>query len=89
MSAFDAFFFGMVNGRGWLYRFGYFCQLALDKALLGAILFGAFDALQVRLQEVGAFVPTKSFSQRRILSIFALVIAHDVQEYPRHCLQQF
>ena len=29
MSAFDAFFFGMVNGRGWgVYRIGHICELA-------------------------------------------------------------
>ncbi|MGB0797381.1 MAG: ABC transporter permease, partial [Paracoccaceae bacterium] len=52
------------------------------------ILFGAFDALQVRLQtEVGAFVPSQVFlAAPYILSIFALVIAARRAEYPRALL---
>ncbi|MFT4960776.1 MAG: ABC-type uncharacterized transport system permease subunit, partial [Paracoccaceae bacterium] len=55
MSAFDAFFFGMVNGRGWVcIALVIFASWRPGKALLGALLFGAFDAFQVRLQtEVG------------------------------------
>ena len=63
MSAFDAFFFGMVNGRGWIcIALVIFASWRPGKALVGALLFGAFDALQVRLQtEVGAFVPGQVF----------------------------
>ena len=58
------------------------------KALLGALLFGAFDAFQVRLQtEVGAFVPSQVFLMAPyILSIFALVIVARRAEYPRALL---
>ena len=89
MSAFDAFFFGMVNGRGWIcIALVIFASWRPGKALLGAILFGAFDALQVRLQtEVGAFVPSQVFlAAPYILSIFALVIAARRAEYPRALL---
>jgi len=75
MSAFDAFFFGMVNGRGWIcIALVIFASWRPGKALLGALLFGAFDALQVRLQtEVGAFVPGQVFLMAPyVLSIFAL-----------------
>ncbi len=63
MSAFDAFFFGMVNGRGWIcIALTVFASWRPGKALIGALLFGAFDAFQVRLQtEVGAFVPRQVF----------------------------
>ncbi|HHL22018.1 MAG TPA: ABC transporter permease, partial [Aliiroseovarius sp.] len=63
MSAFDAFFFGMVNGRGWIcIALVIFASWRPGKALLGALLFGAFDALQVRLQtQVGALVPGQVF----------------------------
>ena len=63
MSAFDSFFFGMVNGRGWIcIALVIFASWRPGKALLGAILFGAFDAFQVRLQtEVGAFLPSQVF----------------------------
>jgi simple sugar transport system permease protein len=89
MSAFDAFFFGMVNGRGWIcIALVIFASWKPGKALLGALLFGAFDALQVRLQtEVGALVPGQVFLMAPyILSIIALVIAARSADYPRALL---
>jgi general nucleoside transport system permease protein len=89
MSAFDAFFFGMVNGRGWVcIALVIFASWRPGKALLGALLFGAFDAFQVRLQtEVGAFVPGQVFLMAPyILSILALVIAARGADYPRALL---
>ncbi|AAV96046.1 sugar ABC transporter, permease protein [Ruegeria pomeroyi DSS-3] len=90
MSAFDAFFFGMVNGRGWVcIALVIFASWRPGKALLGALLFGAFDALQVRLQtEMGALVPGQVFLMAPyILSIIALVIAARSADYPRALLQ--
>ena len=90
MSAFDAFFFGMVNGRGWIcIALVIFASWRPGKALLGALLFGAFDALQVRLQtQVGALVPGQVFLMAPyVLSIFALVIAARRAEYPRALLK--
>ncbi|MDG1423957.1 MAG: ABC transporter permease [Paracoccaceae bacterium] len=89
MSAFDAFFFGMVNGRGWIcIALVIFASWQPGKALLGAMLFGAFDALQVRLQtEVGALVPGQIFLMAPyLLSILALVIAARRADYPRALL---
>lgn len=89
MSAFDAFFFGMINGRGWVcIALVIFASWRPGKALLGALLFGAFDALQVRLQtEVGAVVPSQVFlAAPYILSIIALVIAARSADYPRALL---
>jgi len=89
MSAFDAFFFGMVNGRGWIcIALVIFASWKPGKALIGALLFGAFDALQVRLQtEVGAFVPGQVFLMAPyILSIIALIIAARQADYPRALL---
>ena len=89
MSAFDAFFFGMVNGRGWIcIALVIFASWRPGKALVGALLFGAFDALQVRLQtEVGAFVPGQVFLMAPyILSIIALIIAARQADYPRALL---
>lgn len=89
MSAFDAFFFGMVNGRGWIcIALVIFASWRPGKALLGALLFGAFDALQVRLQtEVGALVPSQVFlAAPYVLSIIALVIAARGADYPRALL---
>ncbi len=89
MSAFDAFFFGMVNGRGWVcIALVIFASWRPGKALLGALLFGAFDALQVRLQtEMGALVPGQVFLMAPyILSIIALVVAARSADYPRALL---
>ena len=89
MSAFDAFFFGMVNGRGWIcIALVIFASWQPGKALLGAVLFGMFDALQVRLQtEAGALIPTQVFLMMPfILSIIALVIVARRADYPRALL---
>ncbi len=89
MSAFDAFFFGMVNGRGWIcIALVIFASWQPGKALIGALLFGMFDALQVRLQtEAGALVPTQIFLMMPfILSIIALVIVARRADYPRALL---
>jgi len=90
MSAFDSFFFGMVNGRGWIcIALVIFASWRPGKALLGAILFGAFDAFQVRLQtEVGSFLPSQVFLMAPyVLSIIALVIVARRAEYPRALLK--
>jgi general nucleoside transport system permease protein len=89
MAAFDAFFFGMVNGRGWIcIALTVFASWQPRKALLGALLFGAFEAYQVRLQtEVGSFVPGEVFLMAPyVLSIVALIIAARSADYPRALL---
>jgi ABC-type uncharacterized transport system permease subunit len=54
LSAFNAFYFNMVNGRGWVcVALVVFASWRPGKALLGALLFGFFDALQLRLQQAG------------------------------------
>ncbi len=55
------------------------------KALLGALLFGAFDAFQVRLQQqVGAVVPYQVFLMLPyLLSILALVVMSRRAAYPQ------
>jgi simple sugar transport system permease protein len=57
LSAFNAFYFNMVNGRGWV------CVALVvvaawrpGRALAGALLFAFFDALQLRLQQAGGGV---------------------------------
>ncbi|MCB1497992.1 MAG: ABC transporter permease [Bauldia sp.] len=89
MSAFDAFFFGMVNGRGWIcIALTVFASWRPGKALLGALLFGAFDAYQVRLQtQVGAFLPSQVFLMLPYLfAIIALVLVARRADYPRALL---
>lgn len=90
MSAFDAFFFGMVNGRGWIcIALVVFASWQPGKALLGALLFGAFDAFQIRLQaEIGQVVPGQVFLMLPyLLSIVALVLVARRADYPRALLK--
>jgi simple sugar transport system permease protein len=86
MSAFNSFYFDMVNGRGWIaIALVVFGSWRPGKALLGAILFGAFDAYQLRLQQLaGAFVPYQVFLMLPyILSILALIVMSRRAAYPR------
>lgn len=87
LSAFSSFFFDMVNGRGWIcIALVVFGAWRPGKAVLGAILFAAFDALQVRLQQtpIGAVLPYQLFlAMPYILSILALVAMSRRAEVPQ------
>jgi len=93
MSAFNSFFFEMVNGRGWIcIALVVFGSWRPGKALLGAILFAAFDALQIRLQQtpMGALVPYQIFLMfPYILSILALVFMSRRAEIPAALMVPF
>jgi len=55
LAAFNAFYFNMVNGRGWVcVALVVFASWRPGPALVGALLFGFFDALQLRLQQAGS-----------------------------------
>lgn len=57
LAAFNAFYFNMVNGRGWVcVALVVFASWRPGKALAGALLFAFFDALQLRLQQSGSGV---------------------------------
>jgi general nucleoside transport system permease protein len=85
MSAFNAFFFEMVAGRGWIcVALVVFASWRPGKALLGALLFGAFDAYQVRLQQIVPGVPYQVFLMLPyLLSIAALVAVSRRAAYPQ------
>ena len=87
MSAFNAFFFEMIAGRGWIcIALVVFASWRPGKALLGALLFGAFDAFQVRLQqEVGGIgLPYQVFLMLPyLLSIAALIAVSRRAAYPQ------
>ena len=93
MSAFDSFFFEMVNGRGWIcIALVVFGAWKPGKALLGALLFAAFDALQIRLQQtpMGALVPYQVFLMLPYaLSILALVVMSRRAEVPAALMVPF
>ena len=92
MSAFNAFFFGMINGRGWVcIALTVFASWRPGKALIGALLFGAFDAYQVRLQTLaGGMVPAQVFLMLPyLLSILALILAARRADYPRALMKPY
>lgn len=92
ISAFDAFYFGMINGRGWIcVALVIFASWKPGKAFLGAILFALFDALQVRvnLMTDGA-IPYQFFLMMPyVLSIIAMMIMARRATYPKALLRPF
>lgn len=93
MSAFNSFFFEMVNGRGWIcIALVVFGSWKPGKTLIGAVLFAAFDALQIRVQQtpLGADIPYQIFLMAPyVLSILALVIMSRRAEVPAALMVPF
>ena len=75
MSAFNGFNFNMVNGRGWIcIALVVFASWKPGRAVAGALLFAAADALQLRLQQIVPDVPYQVFLMMPyVLSIAALI----------------
>ena len=92
LSAFNAFFFNMVNGRGWVcVALVVFASWRPGKALLGALLFAFFDALQLRLQTAGLVdVPYQLYLMLPyVLSILALVLVARKAAYPQALMKPY
>jgi general nucleoside transport system permease protein len=92
LAAFNAFFFNMVNGRGWVcVALVVFASWRPGKALLGALLFGFFDALQLRLQQGGGGVlPYQVYLMLPyLLSIAALVLVARRASYPQALMKPY
>ena len=92
LAAFNAFFFNMVNGRGWIcVALVVFASWRPGKALLGALLFAFFDALQLRLQQSGgAVLPYQVYLMLPyILSIVALVAVARKASYPQALMKPY
>ena len=92
LSAFNAFFFNMVNGRGWIcVALVVFASWRPGKALLGALLFAFFDALQLRLQQAGgAVLPYQMYLMLPyVLSIVALVLVARKASYPQALMKPY
>ena len=86
LSAFNAFFFNMINGRGWIcVALVVFAGWRPGKALAGALLFAFFDAMQLRLQQADAgAVPYQAWLMLPyVLSILALVAVARRASYPQ------
>ncbi len=96
LAAFDAFYFNMVNGRGWVcVALVVFASWQPGKALLGALLFALFDALQLRLQQsggdvLGVTVPYQVYLMLPyVLSIAALVLVARRAAYPQALMKPY
>ncbi len=96
LAAFNAFYFNMVNGRGWVcVALVVFASWRPGKALLGALLFGFFDALQLRLQQsdAGLFGMTLPYQVYLmlpyLLSIAALVLVARRAAYPQALMKPY
>ena len=92
LSAFNAFFFNMVNGRGWIcVALAVFASWRPGKALLGALLFAFFDALQLRLQQSSdAVLPYQLYLMLPyILSIVALIVVARKAAYPQALMKPY
>jgi general nucleoside transport system permease protein len=93
LAAFNAFFFNMVNGRGWIcVALVVFASWRPGKALVGALLFAAFDAAQLRLQQsnLGSAVPYQWWLMAPyLLSIAALVLVARKAAYPQALMKPY
>jgi len=92
LSAFNAFFFNMVNGRGWIcVALVVFASWRPGKALVGALLFAFFDALQLRLQQSGdGALPYQIYLMLPyVLSIVALVVVARKATYPQALMKPY
>ena len=85
LSAFNAFYFNMVNGRGWIcVALVVFAGWRPGKALAGALLFAFFDAVQLRLQQQAGDLPYQLYLMLPyVLSIVALVVVARRATYPQ------
>jgi simple sugar transport system permease protein len=96
LAAFNAFYFNMVNGRGWVcVALVVFASWRPGKALLGALLFGFFDALQLRLQQAGGGVfglelPYQFYLMLPyVMAIVALVVVARRAAYPQALMKPY
>jgi general nucleoside transport system permease protein len=91
-AAFNAFFFNMINGRGWIcVALVVFASWRPGKALAGALLFAAFDAMQLRLQQSpGNTLPYQLYLMLPyVLSILALVLVARKAAYPAALMKPY
>ena len=96
LSAFNAFYFNMVNGRGWVcVALVVFASWRPGKALLGALLFAFFDALQLRLQQAdsgasGIELPYQLYLMLPYaMAIVALVLVARRAAYPQALMKPY
>ena len=83
--------FGIVAGRGWVaIALVIFGNWQPERVLLGALLFGGVEALQLRLRAVGVNVPYQFLlSLPYLVTIAALAIAGRNAAYPAALLKPY
>ena len=89
ISAFDAFYFGMINGRGWIcVALVIFASWRPGKAFWGALLFAGIEAFQVRAQQIaGVAIPYQFYLMLPyVISIAALILLSKRASYPKALL---
>jgi general nucleoside transport system permease protein len=86
-----AFTHGVVNGRGWVaIAIVIFGDWKPYKVLLGALLFGGLDALQLRLQAAQIPIPYEfMLALPYVMTIIALAIAGRNASYPAALLKPY
>lgn len=86
-----AFTFGIVAGRGWVaIALVIFGNWAPFKVLAGALLFGGFQALQLRLQATGVQLPYQALlALPYLVTIAALALAGRNASYPAALLKPY
>jgi general nucleoside transport system permease protein len=96
LAAFNAFYFNMVNGRGWVcVALVVFASWRPGRALAGALLFGFFDALQLRLQQAGSGLlglqlPYQFYLMLPyVMAIVALLLVARRASYPQALMKPF
>jgi len=92
LSAFDAFYIGMTNGRGWIcIALVVFASWRPGKALLGAVLFAIFDAVQMRVQQQSvSAIPYQFYLMLPyVMRIVALIVMSRRAVYPKALLVPF
>jgi general nucleoside transport system permease protein len=91
LSAFNSFFFTMIQGRGWVcIALVAFASWRPGKALLGALVYGALDAYQLRLQTLVPGVPYQVFLMLPyVMSIGMLVSMSRRATVPQALMQPY
>ena len=92
LSAFNAFFFDMINGRGWIcVALVVFASWRPGKALLGALLFAVFDACRCACSRpAAATLPYQVYLMLPyVLSILALVLVARSAAYPQALMKPY
>lgn len=91
LSHFDAFYFGMINGRGWIcVALVIFASWRPGKAFWGVLLFAAIEAFQLRAKQITGGLPYQFYLMLPyIVSIAALVLWAKNAAYPAALLAPY